>query len=122
MAYRTTFFALAATALLLGPPARLVGDSDGSPAPARPASDAKKHCCFSNAQYTGVCVVEPGEGETCASILDYLNNPQSQGKSYCGNTTIRGGWKKAECPKKTGAYQLWTVPSGLRATGRYARS
>ena len=63
------------------------------------AAAAKKPCCFTNPQYTGVCVVQPGEGETCTSILDYLNNPQSQGKTYCGNTSIRGGWKQAECKK-----------------------
>jgi hypothetical protein len=42
--------------------------------------------------------VQPVEGESCASILEYLNEPQSQGKSYCGNTNIRGGWKQAACP------------------------
>jgi hypothetical protein len=67
---------------------------------AQTAGAAKPPCCFTNPQYTGVCVVEPGEGETCASILDYLNNPRSLGKSYCGNTNIRGGWKQAVCPKK----------------------
>jgi len=28
----------------------------------------------------------------------YLNNPRSQGKTYCGNTSIRGGWRQAKCP------------------------
>ena len=69
---------------------------------AQTAGAAKKPCCFTNPQYAGVCVVQPGEGETCASILEYLNNPLSQGKSYCDNTTIRGGWKRVECPKKSG--------------------
>jgi hypothetical protein len=31
------------------------------------------------------------------SILEYLNHPTSQGKGYCANTTIRGGWKSADC-------------------------
>jgi hypothetical protein len=41
--------------------------------------------------------VDPGHGETCASILGYLNNPNSQGKSYCNNTNIKGGWKHVKC-------------------------
>ena len=57
-------------------------------------------CCFTNPQYTGKCVVQPGAGETCASILECLNNPQAQGKSYCGNTTVRGGWALADCNEK----------------------
>jgi len=62
-------------------------------------ADAKPACCFTNPQYSGVCSVDPGEGETCTTILDYLNNPQSQGKTYCGNTSIRGGWKESDCQK-----------------------
>jgi hypothetical protein len=63
------------------------------------AGSATKPCCFTNPRYTGVCAVEPGEGESCQSILDYLNNPQSQGKTYCGNTNVRGGWKRVACEK-----------------------
>ena len=66
---------------------------------ADPAEKAKAACCFTNPQYSGVCSVDPGEGETCTTILDYLNNPQSQGKTYCGNTSIRGGWKESDCKK-----------------------
>jgi hypothetical protein len=55
-------------------------------------------CCFTNPAYTGICTVQPGDKETCKSILDYLNNPNSTGKSYCGGTTIRGGWKEVKCP------------------------
>jgi hypothetical protein len=54
-------------------------------------------CCFNNPRYNGTCEVTPGEGETCASILDYLNNQNSTGKSYCGNTTVRGGWSQLDC-------------------------
>ena len=53
-------------------------------------------CCFNNPRYSGTCVVEPA-AETCASVLAYLNNPQAAGKTYCGNTTIRGGWKAVRC-------------------------
>ena len=69
---------------------------------AQPADgkDPRPHCCFTNARYVGMCEVEPAKDQTCAAILDYLNNPQSQGKSYCGNTTIRGGWQQAPCEPK----------------------
>ncbi len=54
-------------------------------------------CCFTNPQYAGICRVTPVEGETCESILAYLNNPMSSGKGYCSNTEIRGGWKTIDC-------------------------
>jgi hypothetical protein len=60
-------------------------------------------CCFKNSAYVGVCTVQPAEKESCASILAYLNDPQSQGKDYCGNTTIRGGWTQVDCPKTPAA-------------------
>ena len=93
---------LAGAALLLAAPALIQGSPDGcQPAPEPQAADASRQpCCYTHPQYTGVCVVQPAEDETCASILAYLNNPQSQGKSYCGNTNIRGSWKQTECAKK----------------------
>ena len=54
-------------------------------------------CCFTNARYSGVCEVTPEGGETCASILAYLNNAQSMGKTYCGSTNVRNGWRQARC-------------------------
>jgi len=48
----------------------------------------------------GACEVEPAQDETCASILEYLNNLQSQGKNYCNSTNIRGGWKTVPCEPK----------------------
>ncbi|HVO12393.1 MAG TPA: hypothetical protein VMX54_16740 [Vicinamibacteria bacterium] len=66
--------------------------SDQSPSP---------HCCFTHPDYTGTCEVEPAKDETCSSILEYLNNPQSQGKVYCSSTTLRGGWKSVSCESKT---------------------
>lgn len=59
--------------------------------------DPRPHCCYTNPRYAGVCAVEPQEDETCASILEYLNNPQSQGKAYCNTTNVRGGWKQVPC-------------------------
>jgi hypothetical protein len=63
-------------------------------------ADAPAHCCFTNPRYVGTCDVQPATEETCSSILDYLNNSQSQGKTYCGNTSVRGDWKAAACEAK----------------------
>jgi hypothetical protein len=65
------------------------------------AQKEEDKCCYTNSRgYRGICVVTPGEGETCASILAYLNNAQSIGKTYCGNTKVRGGWKQVSCEKE----------------------
>jgi len=56
-----------------------------------------RKCCFTNPRYTGTCEVVPAKDETCAQILEYLNNPMSQGKSYCGSTSIRGDWRSVAC-------------------------
>jgi hypothetical protein len=70
----------------------------GTRASVRAAEEAKRApCCFTNTRYSGVCQVQPAEGETCASILAYLNNQASSGKSYCGNTDVRGGWASEKC-------------------------
>ncbi len=69
------------------------------------AQETKKpaKCCYTNPQYTGICHVTPGDGETCSTILSYLNNPNAGGKSYCGGSTVRGGWKQVPCKEKEGA-------------------
>jgi hypothetical protein len=54
-------------------------------------------CCFTNPRYTGVCRVTPGPEETCSDVLAYLNNQASVGKTYCGNTKVRGGWSQVDC-------------------------
>jgi hypothetical protein len=54
-------------------------------------------CCFVNPSYAGVCVVDPAPGESCSSILGYLNTAGTAGKTYCGSTPIRGGWKQVRC-------------------------
>lgn len=64
------------------------------------AASKEADCCFTNPRYTGQCRVTPGDGEKCADILSYLNNQNSVGKSYCGNTTIRGGWASVTCEEK----------------------
>ncbi len=80
-------FAGVAVAVMIGAP--------GEPEAANAAG--ADPCCFTNPRYTGVCQVTPGEGESCSSILGYLNNPNSVGKSYCGGTTVRGGWSQVTC-------------------------
>ncbi len=54
-------------------------------------------CCFENPRYSGTCRVTPGPEETCGDVLAYLNNPNSVGKGYCENTTVRGGWTQVAC-------------------------
>ncbi len=54
-------------------------------------------CCFENPRYSGTCEVTPAPEETCSDILGYLNNPNSVGKTYCGNTKVRGGWSQVSC-------------------------
>jgi hypothetical protein len=66
-------------------------------------SQEEEKCCYTNPRYHGVCVVTPGEGETCASVLAYLNNPNSVGKNYCGNTKVRMGWKQVTCEEESQA-------------------
>jgi hypothetical protein len=86
---RTRIAVLGASVVLLlatRPAASVVADEK----PAAP-------CCFTNPQYSGVCQVQPAEGESCSSILAYLNKPMSSGKSYCSSTEIRGGWARVKC-------------------------
>ena len=54
-------------------------------------------CCFSNPRYSGTCEVTTGPDETCSDVLAYLNNQASVGKTYCGNTKVRGGWAQIAC-------------------------
>jgi hypothetical protein len=62
--------------------------------------ESEETCCFSNPAYSGVCEVQPAEGETCEGILAYLNNPMAQGKDYCGGTQVRGGWTQVKCEEE----------------------
>ena len=63
---------------------------------ARSANTAEP-CCFTNKSYSGVCRVVPTADESCASVLAYLNDPNSSGKSYCGSSATRGGWAQVRC-------------------------
>jgi hypothetical protein len=77
--------------LLMVSPARMIDAQNDD------QTQNAQDCCFANPQYAGICQVNPAEGETCATILDYLNNPNSAGKTYCDSTRIRGGWKQIAC-------------------------
>ena len=67
--------------------------------------DAGSKCCVANPRFSGICEVELGPEETCGDVLAYLNNASSAGKTYCGNTDVRGGWKEVACQEEqaTGA-------------------
>ncbi len=76
-----------------------------APAVGSAAADAETQatpCCFANPRYAGICQVAPGEGETCSSILSYLNDINGTGKTYCGDTTVREGWSQVECTSQGG--------------------
>jgi len=93
------FLLLLATAPVSSAPAGRLQTADcatdvRSEEPSRPAP-----CCFVNPSYAGVCVVHPTKDETCASVLAYLNNPQSTGKSYCNSTATRGNWRQVVCER-----------------------
>lgn len=65
--------------------------------PAAETTIGNDTCCFTNPRYSGTCEVTTGPDETCSDVIAYLNNQASVGKSYCGNTPIRGGWAQVEC-------------------------
>lgn len=58
-------------------------------------------CCFDHDGYQGHCKVTPAEGETCASILEYLNTAGTVGKTYCNNSKFRGGWTQVDCEESS---------------------
>lgn len=78
-------------------------------------------CCYANPGYSGTCAVTPGEGESCASILAYLNNPTGHGKTYCGGTKVRGGWKQVACEEETPSQIIARGSPVLAEPGRDAR-
>lgn len=69
---------------------KLQGDEEQSTTP----------CCFDHDGYQGHCKVSPAEGETCESILEYLNTAGTVGKNYCNNSKWRGGWTQADCSQE----------------------
>lgn len=80
---------------------RLVPAGLPAAAPAAPPTqDQSTQCCFTNPNYQGTCVVQPGQGETCDSILQYLNSAGTVGKTYCNSSRIRGGWQQVDCDNR----------------------
>jgi hypothetical protein len=65
--------------------------------PAAETTIGNDTCCFENPRYSGTCEVTTGPDETCSDVLAYLNNQAGVGKTYCGNTKVRGGWSQVEC-------------------------
>ena len=63
-------------------------------------------CCLTNFRYSGSCEVSVGSGESCGDVLSYLNNFQSAGRQYCGNSIIRGGWTLAQCDAPGGGVHV----------------
>ena len=70
--------------------------------PAQIAGSAEP-CCFANGRYKGTCKVIPGKGETCQSILAYLNNPMSHGQVLLPRR--RGPWRLGPCGLQDGEIQ-----------------
>lgn len=92
---------VAVALLLTASTASLRSQERARPAATPAQKEPPAKCCFTNPSYSGTCEVQPAKDESCGQILDYLNNPMSQGKGYCGNTGVRSGWKSVTCePKK----------------------
>jgi hypothetical protein len=70
------------------------------PAVSQEEQEETANCCFIRDGYQGQCKITPGEGETCASILEYLNTAGTVGKTYCNNSKFRGGWTQVDCEEE----------------------
>ena len=81
----------------------LVSALPGNGTAAQETKKPELKCCYINPGYSGTCEVILADGETCSTVLAYLNNPNAGGKSYCGGSTVRGGWKQVPCEEKEGA-------------------
>jgi len=88
-AWPTAFVALAAVTAAIA--------ASAAPSHRAAARAEERTCCVANPRHAGICEVTLGQDETCQDVLAYLNNASSVGKTYCGNTTIRGGWKQVAC-------------------------
>jgi hypothetical protein len=70
-------------------------------------------CCFNNFRFAGTCEVRIGQNERCADVLGVLNNFQSVGNTYCGGTTVRGGWTMVDCAPGSASFELDTRTDSL---------
>ena len=67
-----------------------------------------KQCCFNNFRFAGTCSARVGQNESCNIVLSYLNNFNSVGQAYCGNTTVRGGWTTVDCAAGSSSFEIET--------------
>jgi len=67
-----------------------------------------KQCCFNNFRFAGTCSARVGQNESCNVVLSYLNNFNSVGQAYCGNTTVRGGWTTVDCAAGSSSFEIET--------------
>ena len=75
--------------------------ASAAPAARGSAQDSERRlCCVANPRFAGICAVELAPDETCQDVLDYLNNAASVGRTYCGNTSVRMGWKQVACEEE----------------------
>ena len=70
--------------------------------------DGTKQCCFNNFRFAGTCAVQVGRNQPCSTVLSYLNNFNSVGQAYCGNTTVRGGWSMVDCGPNSTSSEIQT--------------
>jgi len=82
-------------------------------------------CCFNNFRFAGTCEVRIGQNQRCNDILSSLNNFNSVG-TFCGNTTVRGGWTTVKCAAGSATFEIDstkdTVSSGSAIEAPRARS
>ena len=69
---------------------------------------SSKQCCFNNFRFAGSCSAQVGQNESCNTVLSYLNNFNSVGQAYCGNTTVRGGWTTVDCAAGSSSFEIET--------------
>ena len=79
---------------------------------------ADENCCLNNYRFAGGCMVVARGSETCSSVLSYLNSFDSVGMSYCGNTTVRGGWTLGTCADATTSGPQYLAPQTTQPTER----
>lgn len=70
--------------------------------------NSTQQCCFNNFRFSGTCAARVGQNESCYTVLSYLNNINSVGQAYCGNTTVRGGWTTVDCAAGSASFEIQT--------------
>ena len=57
------------------------------------ATQERDKCCYTHPNFSGTCEVTLGDEETCQSVLQYLNTPNSLGKNVLRRD--RAPWRLA---------------------------